>query len=322
MFERTFHREPNNEKDSSSLRAVWSFWSGPFQAQTHALWNAPLHHLLAWGLSVQKAAKHYPDTVLVTDTPGKKLLIDELGVPFRHVSTELDRLRDVDPAWFSLGKLLANVIQDRPFVHIDADVFLWKPLPRQLSDADVIAQCPEFHLHGPGSPLRRIQNVLQTYNATVPPELKWAWSQEDPLLREENCGIVGGSNVAFLRHYAKTAINVVMDPQNAPAWAAVGDKYPFNWCIEQLFLAASIDYHSTHADSSFRGVGVRYVFDSVNEASDLSRAARAGFTHLWGGAKSVPAVGKRLEERLRREDPAYFRACKQVLAKAERVLPC
>jgi hypothetical protein len=299
------------EEKSGGVRAVWSFWSRPFQARKHPLWYAPLHHLLAWGLSVQVAGKHYPDTMLVTDTPGRTLLVDQLGIPFRHVSTELDRLSDIDPAWFSLGKLVAYSIQDRPFVHIDADVFLWKQLPRYLTDATVIAQCPEFHVHGPDSPLRQMQRAFNDHKAELPMELAWAWAREDSHFREENCGIVGGSNLEFLRHYAQTAISLVMDPEYAAAWSSVGDPYPFNWCIEQFLLAACVDFHRLHSGSPYHGVSVNYVFASVDEACDLNRAARAGFTHLWGGAKSHPAVGKRLEERLRGDDPAYFRRCQQ-----------
>ena len=69
------------------MRAVWSFWSRPFQAQ-QARWSAPLHHLLAWGLSLATARRHFPETVLVTDREGKKLLVDTLGLQFGTVSTE------------------------------------------------------------------------------------------------------------------------------------------------------------------------------------------------------------------------------------------
>ena len=180
MFVGEPRRTEEREEESGAIRAVWSFWSRPFQAQKHALWRTPMHHLLAWGLSVQKAGKYYPETVLVTDTAGKRLLVDQLGIPFRHVSTELDRLRDIDPAWFSLGKLVAYSIQDQPFVHLDADVFLWKPLPGHVTQAAVLAQCPEFHAHGPDSPLRRLENVFHEHKTKLPMEWEWTRAREQP----------------------------------------------------------------------------------------------------------------------------------------------
>jgi hypothetical protein len=270
------------------------------------------------GVVVSEASQYYPDSLLVTDAAGRKLLVDELGIPFRQVSTELECLRDVDPGWFSMGKLAAYSIQDQPFVHLDADVFLWKPLPHHVTQSAVIAQCPEFHAHGPESPLRRVEGAFHQHKASLPVEWEWARARQDSYLREENCGIVGGSNVDFLRHYARTAMTMVTAPENAEAWSSVGDMYPFNWCIEQFLLAACADFHHFHSASEHGGVKVSYLFPSVDDACDLNRAARIGFTHLWGNAKSHAAVAARLEERVRRENPAYFRRCQQVLANADR----
>jgi hypothetical protein len=80
------------------MRAVWSFWSKPFAAHMARAWHEPKYYLLAWGLSLRLAREYYPETLLVTDTAGKGLLVDRLGLEFAEVSTELDRLRDVDPA--------------------------------------------------------------------------------------------------------------------------------------------------------------------------------------------------------------------------------
>ena len=77
------------------MRAVWTFWSAPYRAHYHRLWHSEKHHILAWILSLGTASQHYEDTWLFTDSPGAELLIDRLGLPFRHVIRSLDRL---DPA--------------------------------------------------------------------------------------------------------------------------------------------------------------------------------------------------------------------------------
>jgi len=71
---------------------------------------------------------------------------------------------------------------------------------------------------------------------------------------------------------------------------------------------------SLHPTSPYRGVRIIHLFSSWEDAFDPNYAARVGFTHLVAGAKSHPAIGRRLEERVRREDPAYFRRCEKVLA--------
>jgi len=292
------------------MRAVWSFWSRPYEARSGWPWCRPVHHLLAWGLSLAAARRHYPETMLVTDGAGKKLLVDQLGLSFSEVSTELERLDRADPAWWALGKLAAYSIQDRPFLHIDADAFLWKRLPQEIEQAPVFAQCPEFHPTWDRSS-RDIDQAFSRFQDTpLPVEWEWAASKDDAFLREENCGIVGGWRVDFLRHYASTALDLVLHPRYAAAWAQVPRKS--NMAIEQFFLAACVDFHRHHPDSPYRGVRVKYLFPSWEQAMNPNVATRAGFTHLLGAAKASPAVGKRLEERVKRDDPGLFHQCERI----------
>jgi hypothetical protein len=296
------------------MRSVWSFWSRPFGANAGWAWHSPFHHLLAWGLSLSCARRYYPDTVLVTDRAGKKLLVDTLGLQFDSVSTELECLRTADPAWWALGKLMAYSLQDRPFVHIDTDVFLWKPLPPEVESAPVLAQCPEyFHRHS-GRGGIDMTAVFSGHGLPLPIEWEWANSREDTFVREENCGILGGCRIDFLRHYSQTAVNLILHPQNAPVLDGLPHKS--NVAIEQFFLAACLDFHRHRADSPYRGVRVKYLFPSWDDAVNPNCSTRAGFTHLLGGSKSSPAVARRLEERTKREDPGYFRLCQRVAAKA------
>src|SRR5262249_40034698 len=155
------------------MRAVWSFWTKPFVRREGSLWLSDYHALLSWVLSVETARRHYPDTSLVTDDEGTELLLDRLRLPFRHVSLELNHLRSQDADWWALGKLPAYRIQPPPFVHIDADVFLWRRLPARLESAAVFAQSPEtLDLESPDTwyPVRALE-------ATLGPRawLPWAW---------------------------------------------------------------------------------------------------------------------------------------------------
>jgi hypothetical protein len=291
------------------MKAVWTYWSRPAESGRSTPWRTQLHHFLAWGLSLHAARKHYPETVLVTDRNGKKLLIEKLGLPFAHVSTELDRLRDVDPGWWALGKLVSYSMQPQPFIHIDTDAFLWKRLPPEVEAAPVIAQCPEIRTNKHDCYQGEIERAFIAHHAKLPTEWEWERSLDTPQFREENCGIVGGQNVAFLRYFAETALDLVLSPANASAWRSLGVKFCYNMVIEQYLLSALIGFHRYHPESPFKGIKAKYLFTSWEEGLDQNRTARLGFTHLMGGAKSHPAVARRLEDRLRRDDPGYFRLC-------------
>ena len=297
------------------MRAVWSFWSKPFITYYSRVWSKPLHHLLAWGLSFHAAARHYPETMLVTDRPGKKLLIDQLGIPFTNVSTDLEALKDVDPGFWAVGKLMACTLQDRPFVHLDNDVFLWKPLPRGVAESPVIAQCPySFNRNDPYFHPQEIESAFAREGLELPPEWVWALTNRNEFAAA-NGGVLGGSAAGFLRHYAQSALDLVLKPEHAPAWSHIPEKNCPYVVLEEFFLLACVQYHNAQQTSPFRGVTISYLFPSWGHAYDANQAARAGYTHLIGAAKSHPGVGARMEERVRLQDPVFYRRCEQAVTK-------
>src|SRR5260370_21308632 len=111
------------------MRAVWSLWRKPFWAHKGRIWREPRHPLLAWGLSLNLARRHFAETQLVTDTPGKIMLIDRLGPELDDIRVDLDGLRDTDPGWWALGKLIAYSLPKGPFAHPHTDVCLCNALP-------------------------------------------------------------------------------------------------------------------------------------------------------------------------------------------------
>jgi hypothetical protein len=266
--------------------------------------------MLSWIVSVHAARKHYSETVLITDRAGKRLLVEQLGLPFSEISVELERLREHDRGWWVLGKIVAYSIQTDPFVHIDSDVYLWKPLPAFLESAPVFAQCPEYFVAGQSDyRLEDIEAALSATGGILPVE--WEWMRScGPNLRGENCGIVGGSDVSFLRHYAQAVLELVERQENVAGWQKLGDKRRYNNVIEQFALAACVGYHRYHATSPFRGVRTEYLFNSWEDGFDPQRAARVGFTHLMFG-KSSPLVRRRLADRVRREYPEYLQRCER-----------
>jgi hypothetical protein len=92
----------------------------------------------------------------------------------------------------------------------------------------------------------------------------------------------------------------------------VPHKDGYNMLMEQYALAACVDFHRFHPDSPYRGVAMRYVFPSMEEAFNTQAAAQAGFTHLLGDAKAHPEVASRMERRMATMDPGFYRHCERV----------
>ena len=289
------------------MRAVWSLWTKPFEARHEIVWPSREHHLFSWALSFHTARRHFARTALVTDDEGARLLVDRLGLPFDEVSTELNALAGHDPGWWALGKVYAYRAQTEPFIHIDSDVFLWEPLPGSVTSAPVFAQCPEYFTPGTSyyKPALFERHLSEGGALWLPAE--WVWYRSSGLAqRAESCGIFGGNRVDFIRHYAEQAIRLVEHPDNRAGLATLPDKFEHNILFEQYLLAACLVYHGRRAGSPYRGVEIRYLFDSIDEAfySD-----QTGYTHLIASAKRNQDVARRLERRVRRDYPEYYERC-------------
>ncbi|NMO15419.1 hypothetical protein HPC49_12800 [Pyxidicoccus fallax] len=285
------------------MRAVWSFWSKPYWGGRGIPWLYDRAHWLSWILSVQTARRHYPEVALVTDSPGRRVLVEQLGLEFSEVSTELDALEAADSRWWALGKLHAYRAQQKPFVHVDADVFLWKRLPDIVEYAPVFAQSPEPVSGNSVYQAERIRRVLESHGGQVPGE--WLWYQSQLSQMAACCGILGGNDVAFLQDYANLAIDVVSHPRNQRGWARVEDLSNHNVLVEQYLLCACAEYQRAWAHAPHRDVYIQYLFPTG--APD--NAEEVGYTHLVAGAKKHRQTIERLEEVVRRDYPELYQRC-------------
>ncbi|MBD1911929.1 MULTISPECIES: DUF6734 family protein [unclassified Leptolyngbya] len=302
----------------SITRSVWSFWTKPFRAHRQTIWLSEKHHLLAWILSLETARKHYPETALITDDEGAQMLVDGLGLQFDAVSTELNALHDQDPDWWVLGKLWAYRSQSHPFIHVDSDVFLWKALPPDLATAPVLTQNPEYFVFGEHDatcwwyrPEIFDQRVRQT-GGWLPDE--WHAYLVQRSNRAYCCGIFGGTQVDFIRHYADLALQIATHPRNQAAFEHMDNKPGDCLLIEQYFLAACVNYHRQHPNTPFPGVAMECLFATPESAFSEEQPQQLGYTHLIGNAKHDVAIAHRLEQRVARDYPEQYERCLQYVA--------
>lgn len=295
------------------MRSVWSFWSKPYFAGW-SRWYSDWHHWLGWGLSLHTASRFYPDTCLVTDDVGARILIDHLQLPFAHVSTALNTIQNQDADWWSLGKIEAYRRQQEPFVHVDADVFLWKPLAPEVELADVFTQNPEPIV--PGATLytpEQVESVIG--NGWLPKE--WSWYRRSRKSESQCCGVFGGNRIDFIEHYANTALRIIRDPRNRSAMKVLPEKSRHMLLIEQYVLTACVEYHRTQKRSPYGGIQIRHVFSSLDDALGPRGPREAGFTHLAAGAKRNPRVSRDLERRVKNDIPEFYERCTNLLLSAQ-----
>ena len=120
-----------------------------------------------------------------------------------------------------------------PFVHVDTDVFLWRPLPESLEGAAVFAQNPEPIIPGMTCYRPEVLEDALAEGGDLPEEWRWYRSRPVPW-RAECCGIFGGARTDFIRHYADLAIGLLQAPANFRLLAALGDK-PSHMILAEQF---------------------------------------------------------------------------------------
>lgn len=294
--------------------AAWSLWSKPIGSLPFGPWGSEKNHYLSWILSFETARKHFPKTCLFTDPEGARTLVDGLGLDFSHVTTDYDRLDTLDANWWALAKIYSYARMEEPFVHVDSDVYLWNGLPDYLHTAPVLGQNPEHFQVGNAWYLPDRFDLLAGENGWVPEEAAW-YNTIGEYRQAVCCGIFGGCNLEFIRHYATNAIRLVEDDQNRAFWARIGCD---NILVEQYYLTCCLEYYTQKAKGSFQAeVAIRYLFDSMADAFNPEISGQKGFTHLIGGAKRNENLMQRLENRVRCDYPEAYERCIRFLEKRE-----
>jgi len=271
------------------------------------MWPGEKHHLCSWVLSVETAREHYPDTWLVTDDDGARMLVDGIGLQFAHVSTDLNVLSKHDPNWWTLGKIYAYRLQTQPFVHIDSDVFLWKRLPARVEEADIFAQHP--NLLSPGTwyyqPDRFEHAINSTSAGWLPSE--WYWYRRAIInQRAESTGLMGGNRCDFINRYAEASQRLINEPGNQLVLQSLTDKHLHSLLIEEYLLAAFIEYYRALSVSPFGDIQIEYLFTSDVDMWNPDRAVQVGFTHLVAWQKKNPLLADKLVKRVQWDYPYYY----------------
>jgi hypothetical protein len=278
---------------------IWSYWSRPAGPAHQARWKTAFHNLLSWAMSVSMPGASGARKILYTDSPGARLLIDGMKLPFDEVDCSLDTLPEQEGRLWVLGKLTAYRQHSRPFAHIDNDVFLWRRLPARVEGAGLFAQNPErFSPSSPDYQPAALVAGLDESGVVVPEALRW-YAQiggNDAYC----CGIVGGQRVDLLNDYADRALALA---KHQGPLAKLASHIELNVLLEQYFLSAYCFHQIAVAgDTSLR---IEHLFDSEFASQLASESRRVGYTHLIGPAKQDDFLLAKVERYVATRLPDY-----------------
>ncbi len=295
------------------MKIIHSFWSKPSfhnqqnfeNARKFGGWLSYKYFLLSTCFSCLTLKRYHQEVDLYTDTKGFNIFINQLALPYDHVSLVLDDLEHEDHRLWVLGKLKVIKLQDEPFIHVDNDVFVWKPLFGSHSENRLIAQSE--HLL-PSTYKRNLEGVFEHLDY-IPPCL-----QEKPTTDTmiTNIGIIGGSDIDFFQEYCDTAYGFLeknlkdIEKINVGGFNQIMDEYLFT-CLakakkqEIQYFIDNVDRRNPRKDP-YEHVLRFHLTPLIDK-----------YIHVVGIAKQNQYACEQLELRLQYEFPDHYEKIVDVL---------
>jgi hypothetical protein len=258
-----------------------SYWTGGVR---HKSTNLDM-----WKLSTALVKKHYNEVHLITDDVGKESLQD---IPFTTVDTSLNNVPPFYKIW-ALGKIYAyqKAAQQGPFLHLDADVFLWKPLPKKLTNSNIFVQSPDFPIFNEFGDYHNQYDVssLKKYSDVIPePWIKHMNNLVDNFYAY-NMGIFGGKDTKTILEYCDFVLQMVNDPRFTELWNIQTTVELAKSClIEQGNLAIF---------AKEKNIKINVFMKDLQDSTNVTYQA---YTHLMTG-KDIPQMKEAIRTRVQSE---------------------
>jgi len=260
-------------------------------------WVAPEYHLMGWALSCLQLHQLCGSITLYANSPAAALLIDTLQLPFNSLILVHDQLTLPHPDLWALPKIYTYSLQEKPFLHIDGDVFLFEPLDSGLLDSDLVAQNKEVateHYYFPA------QKALMRHFSFFPPCVKGDFESGIPV-QACNAGIIGGHNIIFYRDYTALAFEYIRKNEDRLKRINVNR---FNVFFEQ---------HLFYALAKEKGIPVSVLIEGIIEDNGYKNMGdfhdvpfNRSYLHLLGEFKKDEFTCIQMAAKLRELYPDYY----------------
>lgn len=245
----------------------------------HSLWTRPDREqicreaLLLQTLSLCYMRLHFVWTELVTDVRGL-LIADRLRWRYDSFRTDLERIEPRLSHVWSAGKFVAQLIQKKPYAHLDNDFLLFDPLPVDFRRSRIFIQGkdePSFYLNGWMDTLMKRAGI-------------------DVHACAYNAGIIGGCDVPLLHDYCRFGLDTmrrIADDSNGTAISIIGEQAAFGQFLRDRRVRPA-----------------ELIPIPLSESPD--DYAKCKFTHVWAWTKRDRRWAEKVEHRLAVEFPEEY----------------
>ena len=258
-------------------------------------WLSPEYHLMSWALSCLQLKQFYPKVILYADTTASKFLVDNLKLPYDEVVCNLDTLNHYDSRLWALPKIKAYSLQEKPFLHVDGDVFVWKKFEDDLLKSGLIAQNKDQ--------IASFEITMQSLESSFtyfPKEMSQDRQAKNPI-QTYNAGIYGGSDIDFFQEYSQKAFEFVnknihhFSETDITEFNVIYEQYLFNCLAKSQNKKVNVLFSKTYKDDEYKGFGD---FDMIPFEKQ--------YIHLFSDYKKSESKCNQMANRLRLDYPEYY----------------
>jgi len=291
------------------MKIVHSFWSKPtinqnvITGKVHGGWRHNKYHYMSWALSCLSFKKQYEKIELLTDSIGKKILIDQLKLPYTSFRLDLERLDKYPKQLWAIGKLIAYSVQNEPFLHVDGDVYVWEKFENEIETAQLVGQ----HLDIEEGHYYFALKLMKNLGISLPYEMIKDFSIQQKF-GATNAGILGGTNLDFFKEYAKRSFWFIDKNLNKVNPNLIGSSYAL---IYEQYLFSVL--------ARKKGISVKhYLKDKEEDILGLSNFIRRygprKYVHLLSKTKFTFESCRELELNLLLDFPEYHERINKIFA--------
>ena len=257
-------------------------------------WINKKYNYMSWALSCLQFKKYYDEVELITDSLGYDLLINKLKLPYTTTQVCLDSLNNYNSDLWALGKIYAYRLQEKPFIHADGDVFIYKKFEDEFLKSPLIAQNFEVGFPFYNESFKTIQNSFNYI-----PEMLMESRNKNNQIIAVNAGLLGGTNIDFIKEYTDIALKFVNLNLDKLDRVNIGI---FNTVYEQFLFYALSEEKDIKINCLLKDINHRY--DGI--ADIVSLPHKTAYVHTVGGYKIRKHVEDILSFRLQTDYPEYF----------------
>ncbi|MCQ2336323.1 MAG: hypothetical protein MJ010_03975 [Paludibacteraceae bacterium] len=259
-------------------------------------WVKSEYNWMSWALSFLQLQKLYGDVTLYADEKGASFLVDKMGLSYANVVIFPKKFNLPHKDLWALPKLWTYSLQDKPFVHIDGDVYLFEKLPETLLCADVFAQNIEVAT----GYYKQMQNYIEQNFSYIPQTVKKDFTDSIQICAL-NAGILGGNDITLFKNYTEEAFRYVLN--NVKSLQNVTADH-FNVFFEQHLLYVMAKHKYANIKCLFK----EHINDNgYKQMGDIYEAPKGrSYIHMLGCYKKDRFSCIQVAYKLKQLYPEYF----------------